>query len=348
MIDIADHAAFRHYLVDRRVIRSPEDADIHPLSGGVSCEVQRVDIADGRSIVVKQALPKLRVKEDWFSDTGRIVSEQAGLRFYETVVPDMVPRFEFYDAENSLFAMEAAPPTAPMWKSLLMEGSIDFRIGRRIGAALAAVQNIAAQDPDARATFASQKTYIELRIDPYLRFTATKHPDLAAIVEREADRLLNNRLTLVHGDFSPKNVLVAGPRLYILDFEVSHIGDASFDLGFLVNHFVLKAIKNRHWAAAYLNLMRDTTRHYLDLVRFTDPAVLEYDTVRTFALLFLARVDGKSPAEYITSDSDKALTRRLAKDILRQDLRTFADVEALVAHGIRADNSHEGLRSTDD
>jgi hypothetical protein len=331
MLDIADQAAFRRYLADRGVIRAPEDAAIAALSGGVSCEVQRVDTGDGRSIVVKQALPKLRVKEDWFSDTTRIVIEQAGLRFYEKVVGDLVPRFEFYDADNALFAMEAAPPAAVMWKSLLMAGAIDFRIGRRIAEALALVHNAAAVDADARATFDSQKFYIELRIDPYLRFTATKHPDLAALIEREIERLLGNRQTLVHGDYSPKNVLVAGERLFILDFEVSHIGDASFDLGFLVNHFVLKAVKNRAWSAAYLDLMRDAARHYLDRVRFTDARTLEYDTVRTFALLFLARVDGKSPAEYIVEETDKALIRTLARRILGDDLRTFDDVGALVA-----------------
>jgi hypothetical protein len=346
MLNIADQAAFRRYLCDRGVIPTPADASIVALSGGVSCEVQRVDTGDGRAIVVKQALPKLRVKEDWFSDTTRIVIEQAGLRFYERVVPDLVPRFEFYDADNALFAMEAAPPSAFMWKSLLMAGAIDFRIGRRVAEALARVHNAAATDAAVRETFASQKFYTELRIDPYLRFTATRHPDLAAAIEREIERLLGNRQTMVHGDYSPKNVLVAGERLFILDFEVCHIGDASFDLGFLVNHFVLKAIKNKPWAAAYLNLMRDAARRYLDLVRFTDAATLEYDTVRTFAFLFLARVDGKSPAEYITDDADKALIRSLTRRILGDGLKTFDEVGAFVGRELAAAIATAGTPSS--
>jgi hypothetical protein len=335
MIDITDEGVFRQYLEDRHLVPAGEEIQITPLKGGVSCEVLRVD-GGAQSFVVKQACPKLRVKEDWFSDMTRVSIEQACLRYYEAVVPDLVPHFLFYDDVNYLFAMQAAPPDAVMWKTLLLKGAIDLTIARRIAGALAMVHNAAAADPEAWETFANQKVYVELRIDPYLRFTATRHSALAPQIDREAQRLLDNRQTLVHGDYSPKNVLVAGDSLFILDFEVAHIGDPSFDLGFLTNHFLLKAVKTKEWAPAFLTLMTDAAATYLDAVRFASARQLEADTVRTLALLFLARVDGKSPAEYITLDTDKALIRTLAYQILGDGLSSFEQVADLAGQTLRA------------
>jgi 5-methylthioribose kinase len=338
MIDISKEDVFRHYLLNRGLVPAGEEPRVTGLKGGISCEVLLVETSQD-AFVVKQALPKLRVREDWFSDMTRLGIEQACLRYWEKVVPGLVPRFRFYDGENYLYGMEAAPAGAPMWKSLLMKGSIDFAIGRQVATALARIHDAAAADQDVRRTFASQKVFVELRIDPYLRTIADCHPVLKPLIDREIDRLLNNRLTLVHGDYSPKNVLVAGERLYILDFEVAHIGDPSFDLGFLSNHFLLKAVKNSDWAPGYLALLVSSMRDYLEAIHFTDRRRLEADTVRTLALLFLARVDGKSPAEYITEEEDKALIRALAYRILNDGLTSFEQVAMLAWHTLRAARS---------
>lgn len=334
MIDINDRNLLGRYLKDRHLVEPGEEPRITELKGGVSCEVLLVQ--SGRdAFVIKQACPKLRVKEDWFSDMARIKIEQDCLRYYQKVVPDLVPHFRFYDEENFLFGMEAAPASAVMWKSLLMKGSIDFSIALRIASALAKVHNAAATDQEAWTTFANQKIFVELRIDPYLATTADRHPALKDLIHREMKRLLEHRQTLVHGDFSPKNILVDGDRLYILDFEVAHIGDPSFDLGFLTNHFMLKAVKHREWAPAYLALMTSSAHAYLKEIRFTQPAELEADTVRTLALLFLARVDGKSPAEYITEASDQDAIRKLSYQILGDGLSTFDQVAALAGQALR-------------
>ncbi len=130
----------------------------------------------------------------------------------------------------------------------------------------------------------------------------------------------------MHGDYSPKNILVDGSQIYILDFEVVHIGDPSFDLGFLTNHFILKAIKHKQWAMSFINLATYTADTYLSRVDFTDPKELEYNTIKVLALLFLARVDGKSPAEYITTSDDKSLIRKISYGILDKDIGTYHDL----------------------
>jgi aminoglycoside phosphotransferase (APT) family kinase protein len=335
MIDVTDQEVLRRYLKDRSLVAAGEEPRITSLKGGVSCEVLLVE-SGADTFVLKQACPKLRVKEDWFSDMSRIKIEQDCLRYYQKVVPELVPHFRFFDEENYLFGMEAAPMGAVMWKTQLMAGCVDFSIALRIASALAKVHNAAATDPEAWETFASQKFFIELRTDPYLSFTATRHPDLKGLIHREIDRLLENRQTLVHGDFSPKNILVDNGRLYILDFEVAHIGDPSFDLGFLTHHFLLKAVKHKAWAPAYLALLTASAYAYLGEIRFTEAARLEADTVRTLALLFLARVDGKSPAEYITEEADKILIRKLSYQILGDGLTTFDQVAALAGQTLRA------------
>jgi len=328
MLNFLDESALRQYFCEKGLLRDPDQAKVQLLSGGVSCEVLRVDSPEG-SFVVKKALPKLRVKEDWFSDVSRITNEKDCLAFYNRQVPESSPRLLFYDAENYLFGMEAVPAAARMWKGQLLEGTVDFVVGRKVAATLAEVHNSAARDAEVRRRFADKKFFIELRIDPYLRTTATRHPELAAQISAECERLTASAQTLVHGDYSPKNILVQGEKVYILDYEVAHLGDASFDLGFLTNHFLLKAIKNKQWGLDYLNLMLDSIDTYFAAIDFTDKRELERSTVRTLAMLFLARVDGKSPAEYITDEADKALIRKISYAMLKEGLTTYREVVEL-------------------
>lgn len=325
MINAADENVFREYLKSKRLILDVSNTSIRQLGGGISCETILVQSPE-RSFVVKQALAKLRVKEDWFSDVTRVITEKDCLAFYNKIVPEYTPKLLFYDEENYLYGMEAAPESSKMWKDYLMQGNIDFEVAREIALALAKVHNASAIDQDVRQKFESQKFFIELRIDPYLQTIAERHPALAQKISHEIKRLLANKLTLVHGDFSPKNILVDASKTFILDFEVAHVGDPSFDLGFLTNHFLLKAIKNKQWSLNYLKLAAHTADTYLSAINFMDTRVLEYNTVKTLALLFLARVDGKSPAEYITDEKDKAVIRKISYGILQNDIRTYREL----------------------
>jgi len=328
MIDITDLTAVPAYLKAHGLVDADDEPDLLPLSGGVSSVVVRVE-SRRPAFVIKQASPQLRVQEEWLADMTRSRIEQDCLRYWEQLVPDMVPHFIYYDEQNFLFAMTAAPASAVPWKTELLAGRLDFSVAERVAQALAVVQNAAANDADAWRRFSDQKVFDQLRLDPYLRFTATRHPDLKPVIDREIDRFINHRVTLVHGDYSPKNILVDGSELFLLDFEVAHIGDPSFDLGFLTNHMLLKAVNHKSWALGYLGMMRTIASTYLDAVTFSDPTSLEADSVRSLALLMLARVDGKSPVEYITHDSDKQLIRTLAYQILKNDLADYDGVMEL-------------------
>lgn len=325
MINIADEHKFRKYLKEKNLISDLSTVSIRRLGGGVSCETIIVESAT-RSFVIKQALPKLKVQEDWFSDVTRIKTEKNCLDFYNQIVPESTPRLLFFDEQNYLYGMEAAPEGSIMWKDYLLTGIIDFGIARQIALTLARVHNASATDHQIRITFESQTFFQELRLDPYLKTVAERHPTLANLIEQEIQRLLANKLVLVHGDYSPKNILVHGSKIYVLDFEVAHLGDPSFDLAFLTNHFLLKAIKNKHWAASYLNLAIYTIDTYLAEIKFKSRESLEPNTLKTLALLFLARVDGKSPAEYITEDKDKELIRTISYGILQHNIQTVREL----------------------
>lgn len=325
MINVADPKVLGEYLLQKKLLSDLKNSSITSLGGGVSCESIMVRSPEC-SFVVKQALPKLRVKEDWFSDVTRIVNEKDCLAFYNKITPEHVPKLLFYDEENYLFGMEAAPESSRMWKDMLLLGVIDFNVTRKVALTLAEVHNAAAKDKEILERFADQNFFIELRIEPYLRTVARRHPTLEKIVNNEVVRLIENKQTLVHGDYSPKNILVDGSKVYILDFEVAHIGDPSFDLAFLTNHFVLKAIKNKAWALSYLNLATYTSETYLSCIDFTDVKILEHNGIKTLALLFLARVDGKSVVEYITDNKDKELIRKISYGILENNIKTYREL----------------------
>jgi len=333
MINAADEQIFRTYLQEKNLLSDPQTALIRPLGGGVSCEAIMVR-GETKAFVVKQALAKLRVKEDWFSDVTRIITEKDCLAFYNKIVPEHTPELLFYDEENYLYGMEAAPESARMWKDELLGGKIDFAVAEKVACALAKVHNASARDQAVQQRFASQTFFIELRVDPYLTATAKRHPALAKRIEQESARLLDNKLVLVHGDYSPKNILVDGQKIFILDFEVAHIGDPSFDLAFLTNHFILKAVKHKQWSPSFCNLATYAANVYLGKVNFMERQVLEKNSVRTLALLFLARVDGKSLAEYITQEADKRLIRKISYGILDKDLSTYRELAGYVQEAI--------------
>jgi hypothetical protein len=142
--------------------------------------------------------------------------------------------------------------------------------------------------------------------------------------------LMSEKIAMVHGDYSPKNILVSGEKIFILDMEVAYFGHPSFDMAFFSNHFLLKSIKNKDWLEAYLNMLRYMADIYFGGVTCMDAKELEKTTVHILGFLFLARIDGKSPAEYITEDADKVLVRKIAGSILKDGLASFGEVIALV------------------
>ena len=321
------------YLVERGLIAptAARTATAELLGGGVSNVVVRVQPPDGNAaLVLKQSLPKLRVEEDWFADRERIYRERAGIDWLARALPHgAIPQVVDEDRDNFLFVMTAAPGNGVNWKDALLAGEVDVDVAGQVGHLLAVMHRssccVGDNVPAELQPFADLDCFVQLRIDPYHRATAAAHPDLADAIEEQARQMLaprDGRRTLVHGDYSPKNVIVngSGPaaQVFLLDFEVVHLGNPVFDLAFMLNHFTLKAIHRPQLAARHNAAARSFWQAYLaaagDLTG--DPARLERDTVPQLGALLLARIDGKSPVEYITDDEPKEFARSLARRIL--------------------------------
>jgi 5-methylthioribose kinase len=312
------------------VVPPDADATARSLGGGVSNHVHQVTWDDD-CLVVKRPLPNLAVEDDWPADVARVHNEAAAIRAYDAVLRDAavaarVPRVvsETHEPDH-VVAIECAPDGATMWKTDLLDGRVDAGVAAAVGEVLGVVHDAASTDDDVRERFASKRPFEQLRVDPYHRTTAERHPDVADAIHDEIDRLLDTSRTLVHGDYSPKNVLVDGTTPWILDFEVAHWGDPAFDTAFMCNHLYIKSIYNHGQHDDYVDAADRFWTAYDDAVDWD----IERETVAELAVLMLARVDGKSPVEYVERDAVADALRRVAKRTLRGDAETLSAFAAL-------------------
>ena len=333
MIDIAVKEQLEQYLLDKKIINKDEGYDLKYCKGGVSGTVVFV-YAGKKELIVKQALAQLKTKDVWLCDPNRMNIEQAGNVVYNKIVPESAPEVYFYDDENYIYGRQAAPESCSMWKSDLLSGLFDFQVAEKAIDALSKVHNGCAGKQEIIDVFGDKAIFYDLRISPYIEFTVGKHPELRAYADSVNEYLMGPGITLVHGDYSPKNIMINGRDIFIMDYEVSHYGHPSFDLAFFSNHFLLKCVKNKQWMDTTLNMLDLMLKKYFSAVEFMDAAELEKTFVKLLALLFLARVDGKSPAEYITEEEDKALIRKIAFRMMDEKLEDYKSVIKLVKEEI--------------
>jgi 5-methylthioribose kinase len=317
----ADNAT--KYLSSRGI--GPIDARVTELGGGVSNIVLLVESGD-RRLVLKQALGKLRVQDDWFSDRERIFRESAAMRWLAPHLPaGGVPEILFEDRENCLFAMSAAPDGVPTWKSLLLQGELDLRVAESIARMLATIVSKSWRDAESERVFGDQTVFDQLRLDPYYRTTAGRHPDLAPHFDRLMRESRDRRVSLVHGDWSPKNFLVSAGQVMAIDFEVIHFGDPAFDSAFLLNHLLLKSFYRPQDSADFARL----AVRFWETYRAGLPPECEWmerATVAHLGCLLLARIDGKSPAEYISAPELRERIRGFARNLILAPSVRVADV----------------------
>ncbi|MBE7497816.1 MAG: aminoglycoside phosphotransferase family protein [Verrucomicrobiaceae bacterium] len=272
-------------------------ARMTPLTGGVSSDISLVESSSG-TLVVKAALEKLRVKDDWFADVSRNRVEQDFFDFAAPIIPAHVPRI--LGRGEGWFAMEYLGEM-PNWKTKLLSGDADESTAKLAGDVLGRLHAASWLDDTARTRFNTLPNFHALRIEPYLLKTAERVPEAAPILLAEAARLAGTQLALVHGDYSPKNLLVGPQRLIVLDAECAWFGDPAFDTAFMLTHLHLKALLHRdaiHLVSGFWSAYSTACGHDL-----------EERTVQLLLCLVLARVHGKSPVEYLSDAQRGGITR---------------------------------------
>jgi aminoglycoside phosphotransferase (APT) family kinase protein len=316
----------------------PRDADarFERLPGGVSSDIWLVR-SGPVAFCVKRALSQLRVAADWRAPMERNTKEAAWIKAVAGFMPEAVPSLLAEDAEAGMFAMEYLPPESfEGWKAQLRRGHVIPATAVEVGRRLVRIHREFARSAAAAAEFATDAIFHAIRLEPYLLATARAHPDRAAALEELAETTARTRLTLVHGDVSPKNILVGPQGPVFIDAECASFGDPAFDLAFCLNHLLLKCLWVPAAASRLLAAFDSLAETYLSGVDWESREAIDRRTAKLLPGLFLARIDGKSPVEYLTEARDKDTVRRVARSLLANPPHGLTEIRCAWADEIRA------------
>lgn len=303
----------RLFLAEQDLVPDAGAAVIVEFGGGVSSQVVEVT-GGGRSLVVKRSLPRLRVASDWPAKLERAMTEVHAMRFLGPLTPGQVPAVLATDSRRFMFAMERAPRSWVNWKEELLAGRIDPGVAERLGQVLGTWHERTWRDAEVARRFDDHEAFDQLRLDPFYRTSAAHLPELAQPLLWHMDEMALRRRCLVHGDYSPKNVLLGADGMWVLDYEVAHFGDPVFDLAFMLHHLLLKGVH----ATDQRELFRDCSSRFLAGYRaemHREPLDETYLTAHV-ACLALSRVHGKSLAGYLT-EPERQRTTELCAGLLR-------------------------------
>jgi len=315
MNDAGPRAVVQAFLRAHGLLGASEHALMTPLLGGVSSDLWKVDLGT-RVICVKGALAQLKVAQPWFAPVSRNRVEYEWLQFAQPLRPGQIPRVLADDEGAGLFAMEYLPPTEyPVWKTLLLSGQIDVSVARNLGDLVGYLHSASAADPSAAARFATDHNFDALRLGPFLRVTAQTHPDLQDRFDSLARRTAGTHFAVVHGDVSPKNILLGPDGPVLLDAECAWFGDPAFDPAFCINHLLIKSVKLPHSADALRRATFALADGYTTHVTWESPSALMYRVVSLIPALSLARVDGSSPVEYL-NEYERTTVREIGRELL--------------------------------
>ena len=325
-IDIENNEHLLAYLRETQRITEDETPNCVTLEGGVSNRTVLVQRQQKPDWILKQALEKLRVQVDWYSAPERIHREAAGLRYLSKIIPQNVPSFVFEDMDFHILAMSAIPQPHENWKTLLLHGEPIAQHAVQFGELLARIHNALQHHPEIADNFAERKFFEELRLEPYYAYTASQVTLAANFLNQLIDDTRQRIQALVHGDYSPKNVLIYDNRLYILDYEVIHFGDPAFDIGFSMTHFLSKA----HYRKAHRKTFIEMASAYWDTYQKHVSETLLSQSLEAYAVrhtlaCLLARVAGRSPLEYLDTNQ-RERQRDMVLELMSKQINTIPDL----------------------
>lgn len=321
-----DHEAIKKILSNLGLAQRDDAITVKALTGGVSSNIFQLTTKHAQ-YCLKQALPQLKVAKEWLAPVDRVFAEIDWLQTAATIAPDAVPQILGVDQASKSFVMQHLGDEYLNWKTQLLAGKIADKVAAQLGNVLGRIHSQTALKEDIAKRFANDDTFYAIRLEPYLEEAARQHPDLSPRLRALIARTQRNPKVLVHGDVSPKNIMLGPLGPVILDAECAWYGDPAFDVAFCLNHFFLKAAHMPKAAPALLKNAQDFLNAYLQEVTWEPVPELENRIATLLPGLMLARVDGKSPVEYLAAERG-AIVRKLAIEFLQQDNISISIIHA--------------------
>ena len=313
----------------RMGLLTPTDTPVCvPLDGGISSDIWRVEIGP-RKFCLKRALAQLKVADVWQAPVERNDAEWRWLATAQAIWPGSAPHLVAQDRDAGLFVMEYLDPERyPNWKSQLRDGILREDTAAAVGARLVAIHAATAGRRDIAAAFDNGDTFYAIRLEPYLVATSRVHADLAPQLEGLSAKTLATKHALVHGDVSPKNILIGPDGPMFIDSECAWYGEPAFDLAFCLNHLLLKCLWRPQHTRGFLHLFDRLTNTYLAGVTWQSPAEMDALTAALLPALLLGRIDGKSKIEYVAEEREKILVRSFARRFIKTRADRLAAIRA--------------------
>ncbi|WP_298961337.1 aminoglycoside phosphotransferase family protein [uncultured Roseibium sp.] len=304
--------------------------DVQPLTGGVASDIAMVEVED-RRMCIKFALPKLKVAEDWQAPVHRNKAEFEWLKVAAEIAPESAVRVFGRSEEKHGFAMEfLAGDDVSLWKKDLLEGRRIPSRAKKVGNLLGSIHTASSRPGFDTAPFRNRDDFYALRIEPYLVFTAKKVTEVADRLTALADQLYETDTVLVHGDVSPKNILFRGAQPVVLDAECATMGAPEFDAAFCLNHLILKAQHVPSLRPALAEDLASFWDAYAAHASWDAAGRIERRTAELLPALMLARIDGKSPVEYL-DESSRSTIRAASITLLRQPKSKIGEIAETLA-----------------
>ena len=306
------------YLTKRGIISG--SAEVEELTGGVSNVVLGIKSGD-KDLVLKQALPQLKVAAVWKADQRRAIVEANGMKLLHSITPDSVPDLIDLDPEEFTLTMDRLPRECTVWKTDLLEGVIKPSVGKDLGRTLATWHNFGANSKEALDAYMEDSLFDQLRVTPFYRAVAKVNPALDKRIQELITEITTIKITLVHGDFSPKNIMITGAdKPIILDFEVMHTGNPVFDLGFVSAHLLCKYLRIED--SAQRELLRESAITFINSYAQTCNIPVTTSLPHHVAVIALARVEGVSPVNYL-DEAAKTRVQSVTKAAIANPSATF-------------------------
>ena len=321
--ELLDETTVVAYLTKRAIISGA--AEVEELTGGVSNVVLAVK-SGTKDLVLKQALPQLKVAAVWKADQRRAIVEANGMKLLHSITPESVPDLIDFDPEEFTLTMERLPRDCTVWKSDLLDGVIKPSVGEDLGRILASWHNFGAESKASRDAYMEDTLFDQLRVTPFYRAVAKVNPPLDPRIQELISEISTIKLTLVHGDFSPKNIMVnSKDRPIVLDFEVMHTGNPVFDLGFICAHLLCKYLRTED--PAHQKPLHETALAFINSYAKASSIPVATSLPHHVAVIALARVEGVSPVNYL-DEAAKARVQSVTKAAIANPEITFESLFA--------------------